>query len=120
MWEQLFALGRCAGTRTQRAAEAVPRSPPPHVIRRLLGFAVFHHESLPAPFSPVLFAMMTGQPLTAAHVRALEPDGRLPGVLETILQEGGLAKLQEFREEVLYMSEEAAHAEGKAPRARWG
>jgi len=86
VWQNLFALGR------------------------LLGFVLFHHQVLPLALSPVLFAFMTGETLTSAHVRALEPDGRLPGALEFALQPDGLAVLQSNKrmvdQELTFVSEE--------------
>ena len=46
IWQRIFAFGR------------------------LLGMAVFHHEVIPMPLSPVLFVMMTGGALNAGHVKA--------------------------------------------------
>ena len=92
IWQRIFAFGR------------------------LLGMAVFHHEVIPMPLSPVLFVMMTGGALNAGHVKALEPDGKLPGPLDLILKPNGLSMLKDYKdgmgEELVFMTEEEVDAYG--------
>lgn len=74
-------------------------------VGRFLGTALWHREPLPVDFSPALYQMLLGLPVTARDVRALD-EVVFRNRVQPLLVEGGVAAMEAELNEELYFTYE--------------